>query len=376
MKKTLSTILLGTSLFLNNCNNTERELDTVKHISSDSIWDYPVLIDKEYEPSYENSILKSVETDSSDQIKGGFNKNIKIFTHYGTFIDTVDDESIEELIQKNKDNMNENAIPFLKDIAKDKYIFDSLEQFFTDGGSIYQFKNWGGGQYINEKKLQLLIGDGNDSLDTKRILFHELLHYVFDKSNNLLAESHDSGGADHSLINPLEDRFRIMKSVREGNLPLNKQIRILYGYAKDGKIGEKITNYDVDSLENFINSEWFYKTMIHNVMVTPLSLREYALEHPDTNDYLLTIENIQDLAYENDYNASLAKKAFNIAINNYKNKNIPLEDTFKDYSARKEFFNYARKQARWKRIRETLTDIKLFFKNNFNNKENAKSERI
>lgn len=365
----------------------------------------------EYYPSFNNSLFEKEETSTSSEISGGFSNDLKINSRFGTFAETIPNNKIENLLSKYKDNIkiNDNLIS-LEYLAQDSYFFIALNQFLEDGGKI----KFGRGHY-SPKPLEIEFGDE----DSELTFYHELLHYIFDKENSVLSESHDNGGADHYAISSLDERFNIIQTVLKGEMPLGENIPGLYGFTLEGKAGEKIErflqNNDIQGLNLYLVSDDFYKNYVHSGMFSPLSsinfaknhryfklklsngntlriIEDYGLEsadlvekieygeiegtyidvnikdikkfntealnsyvpnsdlknvenfleeHKNNNGldraYILTPDQIHDIAYLNACNAIILENAFILAIEYSKKKNIPLEKAFREKDYKKVF---------------------------------------
>ncbi|MBD3244961.1 MAG: hypothetical protein GF335_03135 [Candidatus Moranbacteria bacterium] len=240
--------------------------------------------DSEYYPSFKNSLFDQKETPTSSEISGGFEKKLKI-NRFGTFAETIPAKEIDEFLSQYKDNIqkDDRLIPILKHLAQDSYVFVVLNQFFKDGGKI---KFGTGRGHYNSNPLEIEFKDYGDPTQNESILYHELLHYVFDKENSTLSESYDSGGADHHAIIPLEERFNIIQTIiNRGEVPLGEDIQKLYGFTSKGRAGDKIKqflqNNDLRGLNRYLLSEDFYRNYVHSGMISTLSSVEYRKNHRD-----------------------------------------------------------------------------------------------
>ena len=400
---------------------TSRIKEQIKHISG-STWELESINQNgEYPPSFNNSLFLQKDNLINSEISGGFSEDLKTYNRFGTFVEETSDKNLENLLLKYKDNLqiNDNLKLIVKNLSKDNYIFIALNQFFEDGGVIKP-----GRGYYNMNALEIEFGYHENPDRNTSTLYHELLHYIFDKKDSDLFESHDNGGADHYAISPLEERFDIIDAINQGNIPLSENIRNLYGFTSAGKAGEKIKKFledkDLPGLNAYLLSDDFYKNYVHSGMVTPLSslernnshrtfslklsdgntlriMEDYSLagpdsieknefggthgtfidvkikdienfniellnlyipesdiqnvkkflkEHEDDADlnrgYILTPEQINDIAYLNACNAIFLENAFSLAIEYSKTKNMPFKQVFAEIDYKdifKEFVN-------------------------------------
>jgi len=277
----------------------QRIKEQIRHTSG-TTWELQSIAQNgEYYPSFNNSLFDKKETPTSSEISGGFPKDLKIYNRFGTFAETIPANNIENLLSQYKDNIqiNDSLILLLKHLAQDSYVFIALSQFFKDGGKI----KFGRG-YYSPKPLEIEFGNHEDLIQNESTLYHELLHYIFDKENSTLSESHDSGGADHHAISPLEERFNIIQAINQGTVPLGEDIHNLYGFTLEGKAGEKIkqflTNNDLQGLNSYLLSDDFYNNYVHSGMVSPLSSVECNKNH---RDFRLKLSDGSTLRIEEDY---------------------------------------------------------------------------
>lgn len=387
---------------------TSRIKEQVKHISG-LTWEFNSLNKNgEYPPSFNNSLfLPKKDNLKSPEISGGFSQDLNIYNRFGTFVEETLDKNLENLLLKYKDRLqvNDHLKNIVKNLSKDKYIFIALSQFFEDGGVIKP-----GRGYYNRNSLEIEFGYHENPNRNTSTLYHELLHYIFDKKDADLFESSDTGGADHYAISPLEERFNIINAINQGNIPLSENIRNLYGFTSAGKAGDEIKKYledeDLLGLNAYLLSDDFYRNYVHSSMVEPLSslesnkthrtfslklsngntlrimenysyteansikkndfgsrdgiyidvkikdieildikllnsyvsefdienIKKFLKDHKDDSNlsrgYILTPDQINDIAHLNANNAILLENSFNLAIEYSKIKNIPFEKVF------------------------------------------------
>ncbi|MDP3955810.1 MAG: hypothetical protein Q8Q18_01015 [bacterium] len=233
--------------------------------------------DNEYYPSFSNALFNKKETPTSQIISGGFKEDLKISTRFGTFTKTDEDRSVENFCTTYADRMaiDDASKKLVSHLSKDSCVAVALTQFFEDGGKIEHSRG-----HYSPHPLVIEFGQHEDPLKNESTLYHELLHYVFDKENSVLSESYDIGGADHYAIRPLEERLIIILSILHHEVPLSKHIANLYGHTLGGMTGntiqELLQEKDITGLEEYISSDEFHKNYVHSGMITPLSCTESA----------------------------------------------------------------------------------------------------
>lgn len=311
----------------------------------------------EYYPSFNNSLLKEKESPSKLEISGNFSKNLKIKSRFATFIDKEPINKIEDLLLKHNDKVkvNDKLISHIKNLSQDSYIFEALKQFFEDGGII----NTGRGRLI-PVPLEIQFGNHEDANQNERILYHELLHYIFARKNSKISES-SAGGTDHFIISPLEEKLSIIQSIKKGEVPVNKEIKNLYGYTIKGKEGDKIREFinsnNLEKLKSHLLYGDFFKNFIHSGMIEPLSSVE---SNKNTRNFRLKLSNgktfrvIENYKQKND--DSIVENNFSphiyidAKINNIENFNIKPLDSFIEKEDRQKVNNFIEKHKQNKNL--------------------------
>lgn len=311
--------------------NLKRLTEKIVHISGDS-WELrSIAEDGEYYPSFHESLLTKMETPTSREVSGGFEEDLKIMTSFGTFAETTPPETAAKFLAKYNGQLPENKDlkSAIQSLIQDQHILIAVKQFLEDGGV---FKS-GRGRY-HLKPLAIEFGnfvDFGENLQAEDTLYHELLHYIFDKGDSVLSEVHNSGGADHYATPPLDERFKIITSIRKGSAPLGEGIDPLSGFTTEGKIKEKIDlllkENDLNGLEKYLTSEDFFKNYVHSGMTTPLSsvernkrVRELSLKLSDSRR--LKIE--EDYAQKEADAIEVTDKTVYVRTQNIKNFDIKL----------------------------------------------------
>ncbi len=327
---------------------TKLKEEIVEHAIFDSKFSWKALYNGDYAPRT-GDILKKLKTPKSEIVSGGFDQNIRLFSHLGTYTDTVSRNKIDALVEQFEERIDKDhrLLSALKDLLKDRPSYIIVEQFLRDGGKIKAFPNWKGGNY-NPNPLILYVGiKGSSNFEVEKKLYHESLHYAFDKMNSILSEARDGGGADHRAIFPLEDRLQIIQQVRNKKIPIfDKSNEGLYGFTKDGKIGEKIQEYinnnDLEGLKSYINSESFQRGYVRASMLELLSSNDYYDHHPEEREkmYKLTDNQVRDIAFLNAVNGAIIRETINIGIQLAQKYSVSLPKAFETPEFQKKFYTF------------------------------------
>jgi len=181
----------------------------------------------------------------NEKISGGFSFDLKLHTAFGMGLETTDSNDIEELFRNFSGQIsdNEKLRAAAKTVLRDKFVFEAFKTFLEQGGRLNAWL--GGGKYDDnsDPDVGLVINVGIEE-NVPRVFYHELLHYIFDKTDSAFSESPDSGGADHTIINILEDRFKIMEIIKQGGLTdvPEENLPDPYRLARDWHLKDEINN--------------------------------------------------------------------------------------------------------------------------------------
>lgn len=270
-------------------------------------------------------------------IRGGFERMPDLATSYGFNLDPVAPALWERTLTAANGlvSLNEGFRTHLRVAYQSQDTFECLKRYLEERGQIAPVQT--GGRYtptplriISQTSesssaglappalLQSAISPGSPrSLATEsRTLFHELLHYVFDKMDSRHSEVISPGGKDHFFIAPLEERFVLTRLLLDGQSPLVDEIHSLYGYLQFGKVGEKLQQLLMSrnwtELERYTRSqEGAYTETIQTALLPPASSRQVNLvggrEEPGWN---LTEDEIQDIGYLQAVNAAILVGSF------------------------------------------------------------------
>ncbi len=269
---------------------------------------------EDFYPSNKNSLLKkhpkplptrkdrkndSVYT-AHPSITGGFKDDVLVLERFGLFLDKEPIGNINHLLETYTSQISKSLVKDLRILLRDRYLFIAVEKFLESKGI---FQEAGYGRYT-PRPLVIRVGKSLpkaeiDNRDTSEknleTLYHEVIHYIFDQEDSLLAEWPSAGGLDHLAIGILEMRWQIIRSVKLGkfNVPslsvisndLNKTIK------------EQLAEERIDDkfLKRF-DSEEFMNMLVFNQIHNALSHNRFIdLGLGDENK--LSDEQLQDLAY-------------------------------------------------------------------------------
>jgi hypothetical protein len=174
------------------------------------------------------------------------------------------------------------------------------------------------------------VGTDGGPLDTRQTLVHELLHYVFDKSDSIINEARDVGGADHPTIKALETRYLLTDLIRSGQSPLHDSIRSKFGQfitADDlfPQMQEAIDANNPSRLSRIVSRSGFVTTAVSSGLLPTAS--SYHFES-DAEKYRYTADQFRDLAFLWAQNAMIVRRAMREAIAVSRRLGIPLSDVF------------------------------------------------
>jgi len=300
--------------------------ETVTHRDGDS-WSFPGRADSnEYLPSGQNSLFQPGSVRREGGASGGFSQDLEITSSYGMSVRKTSPSEIEKFLQQFDKQISRNSAlrQGLEKVLEDRFVFYAMNNFLENKG---KFNVWpSGGHYDREHKtLSIGVACNKDSikcipfLAPQSTIFHELLHYVFDRYDSIIAEVETSGGADHSVIAPIEERFIIVSIIRNGEPPLHRAISGLYGYTYKGKLGNAIESHldsgDLAALKALVESDAFLTNYVHSSLTRLLSANEYGQNNSEEGKtYTFPIEQIQDIVHLWAYNAAILQQSLRLAI--------------------------------------------------------------
>ncbi|MFA5076331.1 MAG: hypothetical protein WC480_02860 [Patescibacteria group bacterium] len=259
----------------------------------------------DYLPSDTNSLLERASKLQEDGISGIMPVDLEIMSKFGTFTERAAKKKIDALVEEFGGQIDNDPklVSALRVIAEDSFVSEALTDFFRSSGRI---EAWPDSGKYTPKPLKLSVGTNGDNLETQKVLYHELLHYVFDKQDTAMAEMEGRGGADHEVIRPLEDRFLITQLIDSGRMPLDRRLGALNGHSRDGRLGQKIQNMldqkDYSALQGLVNSDYFYTTLVHNGVLSALSGNEY---NSRARTIFLKLSDGSSIKFDEDYKLSM-----------------------------------------------------------------------
>lgn len=189
-------------------------------------------------PAEEPALLKPTGTrrDKNDLVGGGLPQDTGLLTTFAVGAESANPDEIHELLNSHIEQLSTGDTPLvalLEEAGHDRSIFNLLKVFLDqDHGRIFAFASSEKTGHYNDKSLPPTISFSMRSEMTQNIevLVHELMHYMFKKSDSAISESKSRGGSDHSIIMKIEERLLILDQIRSGEPPLHADIAALYTY--------------------------------------------------------------------------------------------------------------------------------------------------
>jgi hypothetical protein len=259
-------------------------------------------LDGEFYPSGKNTIFERAESPVDTLVSGGFVEDPQILHRYAMFVETVDVEDVDSLLEEHPKQIQDDqgAQEALHEALQDKFVYIVAKQFLEDGGEFY----FGRGRYVPDP-LGISFGDNASAQEIQRTLIHELQHYAFDKQDAAISETEDPGGFDHNFIGAIDDRFDIIYTISHGEIPNSDNVQPMSNYTMNGGIEEQINDFlennDISGLQQFVESDEFITTYVQTDMVTCLSINE----HVKNSRYLIfELSNGTVLRLKEDYRAA------------------------------------------------------------------------
>lgn len=188
-----------------------------------------------YEPTGYHALLEPAP--NRGRATGGFGHALSFadFAYrLGTASVPVPDGSIDDLLNRygKQVGLVDDHLSALRRVLGERSAFAAWKQFFADGGRVRPFVPVapedlattppsqlalvGNGRYLSDR---LLVLSPPDEPDMESFLFHEIQHYVLDKWDCAVFEVGEGAGADHEVIEILEERRRIVEALRSGRIP-------------------------------------------------------------------------------------------------------------------------------------------------------------
>jgi hypothetical protein len=299
--------------------------ETISHADGQDTWTFPVTCgDDPYAASGSNSLLASAAAPAAAGSCSAFSEDLKLMTRFGTFRDEASEADVTRLILDHHDayGNSETVRRALAEAARDRLVLAVARAFFEDGGKMAVSPV--GGEYMaKEKKIVippacLDLSGCVPELNRSGVIFHELLHYVFDKCATQLARSQGAGGADHYAIHPLEERYRIVALIRQGRSPARAEFTGLNGFLKDGKLLDGIRHLsakkDYAELKEFLSSRRFVSHYVKATMMETAADSARAKAQPSEGIYQVSAAQSKDISAIAAGNAEIVRRALLIAV--------------------------------------------------------------
>jgi len=262
-------------------------------------------------------------------ITGGFDESLSISAGFATGVETTADSAVTNLIRTAGNRVDARLVPAVTAVVRDRFVFRALNSFLTrDNGRLVAALS--GGHYDAESPPTIRVGTGEGPLDTRQTLVHELLHYVFDKSDSIISEARDGGGADHPTIKALETRYLLTDLIRSGQSPLHESIRDQFGQfiTNDDlfpQMQEAIDTNNPSRLSRIVSQSGFVTTAVSSGLLPTASGYHTKSEG---KGYRHTADQFRDLAFLWAQNAMIVRRSMREAAAVAQRLGIPLRDVF------------------------------------------------
>lgn len=299
-----------------------------------------------------------------DRVGGGFGETrLSLLCGYGTGVRVVPDEEIDALISAGDIHhlLLEPPHHHLRNALKDRFVFRVCQSAITQDNVKFEAINeknldsvdFGDGFHVlgnvglywmlqyegnNEERPKLFVATLHDADYIKDTIQHELLHYLFDKSTNVLGNVEVGAkklktklSEDHLVIEPIMERLKTQALCKIGLIMHLGQISwSASGYKFETIIGDFVTckiqrgieepigfdirsvgGVDIAAITSRYNTEWDSNN--HNVIMSLLDDPDFArafvaaqliplLSHPlfpelESIPLLFSPEMYQDMAF-------------------------------------------------------------------------------
>jgi outer membrane protein OmpA-like peptidoglycan-associated protein len=285
-----------------------------------------------------SSLLAPAKRRAGRPIGGGFKTDLDVDIGFATGVETAADPEIETMIKSAGKRIDPALLPALRHVARDRFVLGALKSFLEkDKGKIEALES--GGHYDGDHSPPTLsIGTSEGDVETNKTMVHELLHYVFDKSDSVVGEAKDNAGADHPAVEAIEARFLIVDLIRSGQPPLHKKLDSAFGEFLKGddmfpKMQEAIAKDDRKGLAALVAKPEFMKQTVSSGLLYPAA-RLTTKTGGDEYDY--TAKQFRDLAFIHAQNAAIVRHAMKTASAIAGRTNTPLKSVFASAEFQKE----------------------------------------
>lgn len=312
----------------------DQEIFQIEH-QSGSVYDVPGLTagEAEFGASGVTSALTAPATRRrADQpVTGGFPEDLAVDTAFGTGVETAAAREADALIRAAGDRVDARLAAAIRAVASDRFVLVALRTFLeTDHGRLEAWDNDRGHYDGDQLPPTISIGISGGALDTRTTLVHELLHYVFDRTDSVLGEARDAGGADHPAIRAIEARFLIIDLIRSGQAPLHEKLESDFGRFLRLRdffplMQQAIAQNDPAALVRAVDSTEFVTATVSSGLLGPAG----ALTFPAAPDrYRYTADQLRDLAFVWAQNAVIVRRAMKTAARISTRTGTPLREVF------------------------------------------------
>ncbi|HKQ30196.1 MAG TPA: DUF4157 domain-containing protein, partial [Burkholderiales bacterium] len=309
----------------------------------------------DFKPSGNYGALLRTDPKPVKPLTGGVGKATDVLIKYGAAPGSIASKEATALIDKYKKRIPSRLRSPLSELATDAVIYKMLELFFgTDGG---QFKlesvGMGGAHYTPGKKPQIEVdedlfpGSGKDREHTpialRTTIAHELYHYVMDRADAFHTErGAGGGGADHALIQVVEERYHIVEVLRLGVPLLDEKINMMDGWVgQDYKpdLRNFIQTNDTAGLRTLVRQADFIENLVFTKMSPTLSSNENAMAGKagsKRSNTMFDPSQVTDLVYLSAINAIIIQKSYVLAAEIADRKKVTLSEVWADTTYKRE----------------------------------------
>ena len=320
-----------------------------------------VLMKKDYGPSGNNFIFRAARNPVQKDVTGGFDKDLNLPYKFGVYVDLTDEDAINRLVAQFGGQIRHDPqgklLEALKQVLRDRYVFYAFEQFFNDDGRL---NGWSSGGKYDEKPLALNIGMDKDSWGMKKTLLHELMHYVLDKMDSNIAAIKRRGGADHSIIGPMEERFSLALMASEKVFKISDRLVYLHYFLQEGQLGPEVDRLidsdDKQGLSALLASSRLVDHYVTASVLTPVSYVYFYRGKLETEgfpeaeirsdkgsgDYAVSDE-ITDIAHMNAYHAWIINESLRMALRLSSEKGMTIRAALQTDEFRQSFVDFVRR---------------------------------
>ena len=277
------------------------------------------------------SLQQQVPPVSRQPITGGFRSPLSVTVGFATGARFPNAGLADSLIRSARDRIDPRLMAAVTEVTNDLYVLRALRTFLIEDRGTLVATEDDRGHFDDSSPPRITVGIAGGDLDTRSTLVHELLHYVFDKSDSVVSEALDTSGADHPAIEAIEARYVITSLIRSGQSPLHAQVRSQFGQFLNGtdyfaQMQQAIEDNDPTALFLLANQSDFVTTTVSSGLLPTASGIPFAQQR--STEYQHNAQQYRDLAFMWAQNAVIVRRAMTEAVSIAGRLGIPLADVF------------------------------------------------